>query len=180
MKNPVHQITLSGFFIGLGILIPILFHSAGLGKVFLPMFWSVAACGFFLSVPYAAATGTLTPLLSLLMTGMPPPPIIYKMIFELTFLSVTISFLYRKTLIGIFWIILAGLIVSEIILFFSAAAIAPILGLPPQFYAIGSLIRGIPGIVIILILVPLIIKKIKNESLFKSRSDRVSETSYIF
>jgi len=180
VKSPIHQITFSGFFIGLGILIPILFHSAGLGKVFLPMFWPVAACGFFLSVPYAAAVGTLTPLLSLLMTGMPPPPIFYKMIFELTFLSVTISLLYHKTHIGIFWLTLAGLFVSMIILYFSAAAIAPILGFPPQLYALGSIIRSIPGIVVILIIIPLIIKKIKNESLFKSRSTHVSKTSYIF
>lgn len=173
MNIRIQQITFSGLFISLGILIPILFHSLGIGKLFLPMFWPIAVCGFFLSMPFAISVGILTPILSTLMTGMPPIPVVYKMIFELGFLSGTISFLYRKTRFGVFWLTLTGLFTSEIVLYFTAAAIAPILGLPPKLYAIGSLIHTIPGIITILVIVPWIIKKTKHEPLFKTRLSHV-------
>lgn len=171
------NLTLSALFIAMGILIPVLFHMIGLGGVFLPMFWPIAVCGFFLPLQYAVIVGALTPILSSLMTGMPPQPILYKMIFELAFLSGAISLFYTKTRLGSIWIVLAGIVLSRIVLLIGSVAIAPILGLPPEWYAIASLFKSIPGIIILLIVIPVIIKKIKGKLIFRLREAHVESAS---
>lgn len=170
MTTKTQNITLSALFMAIGVLLPILFHAVGLGSMFLPMFWPVAASGFFLPVPYATAVGALTPVLSTLITGMPPPPTLYRMIFELASLATITSLLYRKTCYGTFWLLLGGLLTAMVVGLFGSAAIAPLLGLPPEFYAIVSLIKSIPGMIVLLSLVPLILKRIKHEPIWSSRT----------
>lgn len=172
-----YHLTLSALFIALGILIPIVFHMVGLGSVFLPMFWPIATCGFFLPLQYALVVGGLTPILSSLMTGMPPQPILYQMIFELIFMSGAISSFYKKTRLGVVWIVMAGIILSKIILLIGSAAVAPLLGLPPEWYTIASLLKGIPGMIVILGVIPIIIKKTKGEFIFKLREVHVQSAS---
>ena len=67
------QLTVSGFFIALGLILPMLFHLAGgMGVVFLPMHLPVLLAGFFLGPRFGLLVGIITPLLSSLLTGMPP------------------------------------------------------------------------------------------------------------
>lgn len=175
MEVRSRKLTLSAMFIALGILFPILFHSVGVGNIFLPMFWPVATSAFFLPILYTIAVGTLTPLVSSLVTGMPPisPPIVYIMMLELAFLSGTTSFLYQWTRWGLFWLLFVGLFVSRAVLFLSAASFAPILGLPPNLVSTGSVIQGIPGVIAILILVPIIVKRVKNDVIWELRNTHV-------
>jgi type III secretory pathway component EscT len=44
------DLTLSGLFITMGLLLPIVFHGVGIGAVFLAMFWPVAASGFIFPI----------------------------------------------------------------------------------------------------------------------------------
>ena len=176
MTSRTQHITLSALFMALGILIPFLFHGIGLGSVFIPMFWPIAVSAFFLPFSFAIAVGALTPLLSSMFTGMPPPPTLYKMIFELAFLAGCTCLLYRKTRYGIFWLLLFGLVLSRIVALLGAAAIAPILGLPPEFYAVFSLIEGTPGMIIMLVFLPLILKRITNEPILGLRKPDVQIT----
>ncbi len=170
MTTRTHDITLSALFMALGILFPILFHTVGLGSVILPMFWPIAACAFFVPPSFALMVGTLTPLLSTMATGMPPPPTLYKMIFELAALAGCTALLYRRTLWGVFWLVLAGLIISKLAAILSAVIIGPMLGLPPAFYAIASLIKGLPGTVLILFIIPLLVHRLTKEPLWKTRN----------
>jgi len=176
MTVRTQNLTLSAVFIAIGIIIPVFFHAIGLGKVFLPMFFPIATSAFFLPITYAIGVGTITPILSTLMTGMPPPPILYKMIFELACLAGITSLLYEKTRYGTLWLVLAGLLSAEIIALLGAAAISPLLGLPPQLYAIASLLESIPGIIIIVISIPMILKTIKNEPIYNMRIQNVTNT----
>jgi hypothetical protein len=171
MTARIQHLTLSAMFMALGIVIPYFFHAVGLGSMFLPMFWPVAVAAFFLPIPYAAAVGVLTPFLSFLVSGMPPPPTLYRMIFELVALSGSISYLHRSTRYGLFWITLAGLGIAMATGWLGALAIAPILGLPPEFYALISLSKCIPGMAIMIVIIPLILKRLKNDdALFRRRN----------
>ena len=170
------NLTLSALFMAIGILIPLLFHMIGVGSVFLPIFWPIAICGFFLPFQYTVIVAGLTPVLSSLMTGMPPQPILTKMIFELIFLSGAINLFYVKTRLGSLWIVLIGIVLSRIVLLIGSAAIAPILGLPPEWYAIASLIKGIPGMIILLSMIPIIIRNIKGEDIIRLREIHVQST----
>ena len=173
MTSRTQHLTLSAMFMALGILIPILFHAVGLGSFFLPMFWPIAAAGFFLPVPFALMTGILTPVLSAMFTGMPPAPILYKMIFELGLLAGTISLLYRKTRIGLFWLALSGTLGALFIALLGAAALAILFDLPPRLYALISVGKGLPGILCILTIVLYVIHRLKSEPIFSSRNPHV-------
>ena len=173
MRNKNKHITLSAFFIALGILIPMLFHFIGLGPVFLPMFWPVAVSAFFLPIFYTVTVGILTPFISILLTGMPPIPILYQIIFEFIFLTSIINLLYKKTFLGVFWIMSSSLICALAAGLIGALAVAPIFGFPPEFYAAVILVRNLPGIITMIVVIPVFIKKITNEPLFKRRRQHV-------
>lgn len=178
MHTKMKYFTLSALFIALGILIPFIFHGLLLGPVFLPMFWPVALAPFFLSLPFALAVALLTPIVSFLFTGMPPisPPVLPVMIFELLFLAGTISILYTRSRLGTFWLVLASLLISRIMLFISAGLMAPYVGLPPKMVSLFYLIKNFPGIMIILIFIPLLVYRLKHESVFTNRSPHVQTT----
>ena len=173
MTDRTKYITLSAPFIAMGVLFPVFFHTIGLGPMFLPMFWPIVIGAFFLPTPYILAVGILTPLVSTFITGMPPPPILYKMIFELGILSIVLGTLYSRTRYGIFWLIFSGLTVALFAGFIGSVIIAPIFGLPQEFYAAVSLLRSIPGFLSMLVLLPVIVKRIKHETLFGLRKDDV-------
>ena len=163
-------------FVAIGLLIPIIFHATGLGKIFLPMFWSVAACAFFLPISYAILVGALTPVVSTLFTGMPPPPIIYIMIVELPLLSGSTCLLYKKTRLGLFWALLIGMLISRTSIILYAVILAPILNLPPELISLAALIESIPGTIALLVIVPVLINRIKHEVLFITRNDHVKSS----
>ena len=173
MKTSTQHLTLSALLMATGIVFPLLFHFVGLGPMFLPMFWPIAVAGFLLPVPLAAAVGAMTPIVSALSTGMPPPPILYKMIFELAVLAGTVGLLYRKTRCGTFLIVLTGVAASRATGWLASLALAPILGLPRTLYAAVSILEGTPGIIALLVLIPFILKKIFHESIFKRKPTRV-------
>jgi len=164
------NLILSAFFIALGILIPMLFHFVGLGPMLLPMFWPVAISAFFLPLSYSVLVGLLTPIISTLMTGMPPPPILYKMIFELGCLSSIINVLYHKTRWGTFWIIFFALFCTMAAGLLGAYAIAPIFGFPPELYAIAALLKNLPGLLIMIVFIPIFLNRIIKEYAFKKRT----------
>ena len=173
MNVRTQNITLSALFIALGILLPILFHAAGVGEFTLPMFWPVIVGAFFVSTPYAFAVGALTPVLSMLVTGMPPVPTLYKMMFELAALGGVTAFLYRRTTLGTFWLLLAGLIAAEVAALLGSAGIALLVDLPPEFYAIASLLKIVPGLIALLIVMPVLIQRIKHEPICRFRKKDV-------
>jgi hypothetical protein len=176
MRDRTQYITLSALFMAMGVLIPMVFHATGLGNIFLPMFWPVALSAFFLPVGFSAAVGALTPTVSTLFTGMPPvsPPIFQIMVVEMVSLTTLTSLLYHNTRWGNFWALALGLLVSRGVLFICAGFLAPILGLPPEVVSIASVIKGVPGILTMLVIIPLILNRIKHENIFLSRKHYVT------
>lgn len=162
MKNQLtKQLVLSGVFIALGIVLPMVFHIFGGGNIFLPMHIPVIIAGFFLSVPYALAVGVLTPILSSLLTGMPPVfPVLPFMIVELATYSLVVSILYRKYNINVYVSlivsmlcgrIMAGVAVWGLATFFMAKLPSPLV------FITGSVAKSIPGIIIQLIFIPTVV-----------------------
>lgn len=173
MIQKTRMMTLGALFMALGVLVPVLFHFVGLGPMFLPMFWPLAVGGFFLPISFAVLVGIITPLISTLTTGMPPPPILYKMMLELGCLMGGVRCLFVFTRWGTLWIVLGGLGFAIAAGLLGAALLAPVLGLPPKLYAIASLIEGIPGIAAILVFVPSIVARITGMPVFRMRKDHV-------
>jgi hypothetical protein len=173
---------MSAMFVALSVLFPIFFHSIGLGSIFMPMFWPIAAAAFFLPMPLVLTISLLSPLLSSLLTGMPPisPPILHVMALELSTLAVTIQWLHQTRRWGIIASLLAGLILSRLVLFIIVLVAAPLLGLPPKIFSIAMVVKGLPGMMIMLLLLPVIIGRIKNEPVFTVKKAHVHRASTLF
>lgn len=160
-KISVREIVLSGLFIALGIILPMVFHVFGSGSTFLPMHIPVLIAGFVVSAPFAIAVGAITPILSSLLTGMPTVfPVLPFMIFELATYGGVASFLYRKLNLNVYVSLvcsmIAGRIVSSIVVWVLATFFMAKLPNPIVFIT-GAITQGIPGIIIQIIFIPAII-----------------------
>lgn len=168
-QNSVHQLVLSGVFITTGIVLPIAFHTfGGAGSIFLPMHIPVLLAGFFLNVPYAIFVGFLTPLLSSLFTGMPPAfPMLPIMMVELPVYAGVIAYLTRKTKLNTYIKLLASMIIGR---FAAGLAVYTLVSLfsaklpSPMLFIKGSILTGLPGILIQLVLIPILVLSVEKWS----------------
>ena len=159
MKIDTKQITLVSLFIALCLLVPIIFHVVGLGKMFLPMFLPILLAGFIIEFPIVILVGLLGPLVSALATGMPPlfPTAVSMSIEGLATVSVA-SYLYFNRKMG-FWIsLIAAIIAQRISRILMLLLILPLFGLPVKTLSIADFIYSFPGIILQILLVPILLK----------------------
>lgn len=169
MTFNTRQLILGGLFIALGVIVPILFHMVGLGSFMLPMFWPLCLGAFFLSPMLSILIGILTPLVSMLLTGMPPAPISYLMAPELAAACGLISVLRMKTGLGSFWILMTGLLASWAVMFVLTAGLAPLIGLPGRTAGVVRILKGLPGLLTMLVLLPFLLARMKKQPVFRNR-----------
>lgn len=172
MQNKsVREIILSGLFIALGLILPMIFHSFGSGSTFLPMHIPVLIAGFVVSLPFALAVGAITPIVSSLLTGMPPAfPVLPFMVFELATYGAMASFLYQRCRLNVYVSLLgsmiAGRIMSSIVVWALASFfMAKLPG--PLVFITGAIAQGIPGIVIQILFVPAIVFVLQKNNFIK-------------
>lgn len=163
MRFDGKEIILAALFGAWGLALPVLFHMIGLGSIFLPMFIPLAIMGFFVNFPLALLNGLLIPIVSSLLTGMPPlyPPLAIIISIETGALAGIISLCYRYFKWNIWISLLLGIVVERIILVLAALWIAPVFDFPPYLLSLGSLTASMPGIILLIILVPLIVKSVE-------------------
>lgn len=158
------QIVLAALFCAFGILFPFLFHFIALGSVFLPMFLPILIVGFLVDLPLAFVVGVMTPIISSVTTGMPPfsPPIAPLMAIEGAVLAGTASILYRKIHLNIWMTMIVAIAGERFVLFVAAFFFAPVLGIPGEVLSLVSVVKGFPGVLMLLIVTPIVVKKVEN------------------
>lgn len=163
-RDNTRKLVIAGVLLAIGIIIPLIFHTTGIpGNVFLPMHIPVLLGGFLLPSYLALLLGMLTPILSSLLTGMPPLfPMAVIMVFELGTYGLVASILYRKlklpSVISLVLSMVAGRIMAGLVVFILVAFFAYQMG--PITFIIGGVTTGVPGIVIQLILIPSLVYSI--------------------
>ncbi|WMJ80469.1 ECF transporter S component [Clostridium sp. MB40-C1] len=175
-NTSINQMVRAAVIIALGIVLPIFFHVFGqnAGAVFLPMHIPILIGGFMLNPIYALLTGIITPLLSHLFTGMPAFPFVYIMILELAAYGFFTSLFYNRIKLGIYPSLILAMLIGR---GFNIAGVYTIMhmimGKPFKFkiVATGLFMKGLPGIAIQLILIPLIVYGLRR-SLFLERDSR--------
>lgn len=155
------KIVLSGLFVALGILIPMIFHTVNIaGTVFLPMHIPVLLAGIIVGPIYGAAVGILCPILSSLLTGMPPMvPVMPIMAFELCGYGVISGLLHNKfknVFVSLLGAMVGGRLIAIVGAYIVSLTIAP--KISPIAYVVGGLAPAIPGMIIQIILIPVIYK----------------------
>lgn len=156
------NIIISGLMIAIGLIIPTIFHAAGLGgKIFLPMHIPVLLGGFLLPPVYALLVGMVTPIISSLLTGMPPVfPMAIIMMFELGIYGLVASFFYRRLriplIVSLIFSMIAGRVMAGLVVYILSLAFSiETLGNPIMFIKAGTIL-AIPGIIIQIILIPVL------------------------
>jgi thiamine transporter ThiT len=163
-KKSVFSLTGSSLFIALGILLPMVFHAFGGGNALLPMHIPVLLCGFIFGWQYGAICGFIVPLLSALLTGMPPVfPVATAMMFELCAYGLLAGLFYKKFKWNVILALVAALLGGRVV---SGLANALFMGIAGKTYGFSAFITGafvtaLPGIIIQIIAIPLIIVAIE-------------------
>jgi len=167
------DISLAGLLGALGLVLPMLFHLVGLGKVFLPMFIPILMAGLLISPWMAVLVGIVVPLLSALLTGMPPlvPPTAILMAIELPVMAMVAHLLYRRWRLHIVIAVVGALVAGKLVTGIEIVTIAPLLGLQRAVipYLVATTVTSLPGIILNIVVVPLAVKAIERVTLVPPR-----------
>jgi hypothetical protein len=166
MKLTARELAMGGLFGALALVLPMLFHMVALaGPVFLPMYLPIAALAFLGSARVAAIVGLLAPMVSSLLTGMPPlsPPTAPLMSGELFALAAVSGVLYHRLRVHPVAALLIGNLVSRCVLALEVVLLGPLFGFRPPVaaFVIGGVVTGWPGLVLQLVVVPAVVQAVK-------------------
>ncbi len=153
---PLREASRAALVTALGLALPVVFHAVHLGSMFLPMFHPILAGAFFLPPAWAACAGAATPLLSALVTGLPPlfPPVAVWMAVELGAMAGIASVLSRGTRLPVVAILAISLVAGRVIFLTEVTLTAQWLDLPADLLAGLSFLAGWPGLILCLAVVP--------------------------
>ena len=160
-NSSMKRICTTAVCIALCVVLPMAFHSVGLGSALSPMHIPVLLCGIVCGSYYGLACGIIGPILPSVLTGMPPIPMLVRMLPELAVYGLTagLAMKYIRTgkniadlyiSLGIAMILgrIAGGVASA--LFFMGNGEAYSIAI----WASSYFVTAVPGIVAHLILVP--------------------------
>ena len=161
-------------FLALCLVLPLItFGSTQIGNAISPMHIPVLICGFVCGWQYGLLCGILGPLVSSVMTGMPPAAMLPGMMVEcgmygcvggLLMERIRTGSLYADLYICLPAAMLAGRVISGVV---KALILTP--GLSFTAWATASFVTALPGISIQLILLPTLIVALTRASLIPGR-----------
>ena len=166
------KLVLSSLFVSFGVVLPMAFHMFNMGgSVFLPMHIPVLIAGYFLGPLYAGAVGILTPILSSLLTGMPPlVPVMPIMALELLGYGLVCGFVFsktNKTYLSLVSAMVVGRLFSLVGACIASLTFAP--QISPIIYVFGGLSTAIPGMLIQLVFIPIFVNLLlRNKEIAKT------------
>lgn len=156
----VMKLVYAGLLTAIGIVLPQAFHMFGqsAGMVFLPIHIPVLMAGILLGPYYGAAVGFLVPLLSSVLTGMPPVPKLYFMFFELMGYGIVTGILIRRC--NVYVSLVGAMLAGRALYGLSLIGGVWLLHLQAPFMNqaafIGGITSGLPGIAIQILILPVL------------------------
>ena len=174
MHAKIRRLVWAGLCLALGVLLPQLAHfvplpaGANAGSVLCPMHLPVLLAGFLAGGPWGLACGVLTPLLSSLLTGMPPVyPTGVSMACELAAYGFLAGALYRRGGGRILPALAGAMLGGRLVMGFVNTLLYGVFGSGYTLAAFVSsaFVTALPGILIQLILIPAILTALKRSGL---------------
>ena len=143
------------------LVLPMAFHSVpNAGSIFLPMHIPVLLCGLICGWPYGFVCGLIGPAISSL-TGMPPLAILPSMMVECAAYGAVTGLMMKfvrtkHTTVDLYISMVTAMVLGRVIAGLAKAWIfAP--GTPAFAWVTTSLVTGVPGIVIQLLVMPAVV-----------------------
>ena len=161
--TPVRRTVLAALCIALCVVLPIAFHSIpNAGSVILPMHIPVLLCGMICGWPYGFICGLLGPLVSSVLTSMPPAAYLPPMMVECaTYGAATgllLKFVRTRNLTADLYISLIGAMLLGRVVSGVAKALIFSPGMAMGMWITSSFVTALPGIVIQLVLIPQVVR----------------------
>lgn len=144
------------------VVLPMAFHAIpNGGSVFLPMHIPVLLCGLICGWLYGGVCGLLGPLLSSLLTGMPPAAVLPAMMVECATYGLVSGMMMKYVRVGrgttdLYISLVSAMVLGRVVSGFAKALIFNP-GISPFAWVTTSLVTGIPGIIVQLLLMPLVV-----------------------
>ena len=172
--SPVKKLVFTAVSAALCLVLPMAFHAIpNAGQVFLPMHIPVLLCGLICGWPYGGVCGLVGPLLSSLITGMPPMAMLPGMMVECCvygFVSgLLMKYVRTKHAVADLYICLISAMLAGRFVAGLANAWIFTTGAAPFAWVTTSLVTGIPGIVIQLVLMPAVMFALTKAKLIPTR-----------
>ena len=172
--SPVKKLVFTAVCSALCLVLPMAFHSIpNAGQVFLPMHIPVLLCGLICGWPYGGVCGLVGPLLSSVITAMPPAAMLPSMMIECCVYGFASGLLMKyvrtKSAVADLYICLVSAMALGRIVAGLAKAWILTPGVSPFAWVTTSLVTGIPGIVIQLLLMPMVVFALTRAKLIPSR-----------
>ena len=173
--SPVKKSIITAVCIALCVVLPQAFHAIpNAGSIYCPMHIPVLLCGLICGWQYGLLCGIAGPLVSALITGMPPAAVLPGMLVEcaaygaLTGLMMQLVHtkkVYPDLYISLLVAMLGGRIISGIAkaLIFSAGSYSM------TAWVTGSFVTSLPGIIVHLVLIPSIVYALMKAKLIPAR-----------
>ena len=172
--TPVKKMVFTAACAALCLVLPMAFHTVpNAGTIFLPMHIPVLLCGLICGWPYGGVCGIVGPLLSSMITGMPPAAMLPSMMVECCAYGFTTGLLmkYVRTkhaTVDLYISLVSAMAVGRLLAGFAKAWIfTP--GVSPFAWVTTSLVSGIPGIAIQLVLMPMVVFALTKAKLIPAR-----------
>jgi riboflavin transporter FmnP len=168
-ESRVRWLTFSALFLALALVLPVAFHSVSMGgRTLLPMHLPVMLAGFLIGPGSGVLVGLLAPILSHIMTGMPPSYAVPLMALELPIYGLTAGIAYRKLRVNIYVSLIVAMIAGRLMFGLGLFVLGMFMELPYTaayfFSAAGPIVTGLPGIVLQLVLVPILVTAVKRRA----------------
>ena len=163
--SKTNWVTQTGLFLALAVVLPVGFHAFGIGgRVFLPMHFPVLLAGFLVG-PYSGLTvGLMAPLISHLITGMPPTYAVPLMSLELPLYGWWPGWPI-ETQTEIYIALIAAMIVGRVMFGLGLFVLGMFMELPYTatvfFSTAGPIIAGLPGIIAQIVVIPIIVAAVR-------------------
>lgn len=181
--SKIKKICICAICIALCYVLPIALHSFGLGSVLSPMHIPVLLCGLVCGSFYGVFCGIAGPIVSSILSGMPPVTMLFSMIPELVVYGLVTGLLMKwvrtgKLLPDVYVSMAVAMVLGRIVggiakalfIAINATGDAFTLGIWATSYFVGTL----PGIAVHLILIPLLVTVLMKTKVIPARYSKVA------
>ena len=159
----IRRLVMTALCVALGVVLPQALHAVpNAGNVLLPMHIPVLLCGLTCSWAYGLGCGVLTPLMSHLVTGMPPAAVLPAMVCELAAYGL-ISGLAAKYIhtgtrtLALYIRLVSAMLLGRVVYGVTNALIFRAGAYSMEVFLTAAFVTALPGIVIQLVLLPALI-----------------------
>lgn len=173
VMSPIKKLVFTAVCAALCLVLPMAFHTVpNAGTIFLPMHIPVLLCGLICGWPYGFVCGLVGPFISSF-TGMPPLAILPSMMVECAFYGLItglmMRFIHTRYAIADLYIsLITAMLLGRIVAGLAKSLIfSP--GTAPFAWVTTSLVAGIPGICIQLIVMPAVVFALTKARLIPQR-----------